>query len=163
IDSPGGDPSYTSMVASSPGWLLVCSDGLWNYCSDAPALRDLALEKLAAAGNEPLAAAGALVDWANAQGGHDSVTVALARMIETITDGTYFAVIAGNQLPRLVYPYQSGMVAASAQSRADAKEAVRHLETQGGTAIGTWLRAAVDVFSSVEAAQRHAILLTDGR
>jgi serine/threonine protein phosphatase PrpC len=83
IDSPGGDPSYTSMVASSPGWLLVCSDGLWNYCSDAPALRDLALEKLAAAGNEPLAAAGALVDWANAQGGHDNVTVALARMIET--------------------------------------------------------------------------------
>ncbi|MDQ1449452.1 MAG: hypothetical protein QOC79_2423, partial [Actinomycetota bacterium] len=76
---------------------------------------------------------------------------------------TYFAVIAGNQLPRLVYPYQSGMVLAGEQSRADAKEAVRHLDTQGGTAIGTWLRAAVDLFSSVEAAQRHAILLTDGR
>jgi serine/threonine protein phosphatase PrpC len=83
IDSPGGEPSYTSVVVSSPGWLLVCSDGLWNYCSDASALRDLMREKLAAAENKPLAAAGALVDWANAQGGHDNVTVALARVIET--------------------------------------------------------------------------------
>ena len=32
----------------SPGWLVVCSDGLWNYCSDAAALRDLTLEKLRA-------------------------------------------------------------------------------------------------------------------
>jgi serine/threonine protein phosphatase PrpC len=83
IDSPGGEPSYTSLVANGPGWLLVCSDGLWNYCSDAPALGDLTREQLVAAQNDPLAAAAALVDWANAQGGHDNVTVALARVLET--------------------------------------------------------------------------------
>ncbi len=83
VDSPGGDPSYTSMVASAPGWLVVCSDGLWNYCSDASALGDLTREHLAAAHDDPFVAAGALVDWANAQGGHDNVTVALARVFET--------------------------------------------------------------------------------
>ena len=84
VDSPGGAPSYTSMVATTPGWLVVCSDGLWNYCSDASALADLAHEKLDLAQNDPLTAAGALVDWANAQGGHDNVTVALARVFEAI-------------------------------------------------------------------------------
>ena len=88
---------------------------------------------------------------------------AAAAAIDAIADDTWFAVISGNQLAHLVYPHQSGMVLASEQSRSDAKEAVRHLDTSGGTAIGTWLRAAVDLFSSVEAAQRHAILLTDGR
>ena len=83
VDSPGGDPSYTSIVANGPGWLVVCSDGLWNYCSDAAALRDLTLEQLTVTQNDPLVTAGALVDWANAQGGHDNVTVALARVFET--------------------------------------------------------------------------------
>jgi hypothetical protein len=88
---------------------------------------------------------------------------AAAAAIDAITDDTYFAVIAGNHRARLVYPYQSGMVLAGEESRTLAKEAVRHLDTEGGTAIGTWLHAAVAVFNSVEAAQRHAILLTDGR
>ena len=83
IDSPGGDPSYTSMVATAPGWLVVCTDGLWNYCSDAAALRNLTMEQLKAANNDPLGASSALVDWANAQGGHDNVTVALARLFES--------------------------------------------------------------------------------
>jgi serine/threonine protein phosphatase PrpC len=70
------------MIANAPGWLVVCSDGLWNYCSDAAALGDLTREQLTVAQNDPLSAAGALVDWANAQGGHDNVTVALARVFE---------------------------------------------------------------------------------
>lgn len=82
VDSPGGDPSYTSIIANGPGWLMVCSDGLWNYCSDAAALRDLTIEQLTLSRNDPLVTAGALVDWANAQGGHDNVTVALARVFE---------------------------------------------------------------------------------
>ena len=88
---------------------------------------------------------------------------AAAAAVDAITDDTYFAVIAGNQAARHVYPYRSGMVLAGEQSRGDAKEAVRHLDTQGGTAIGSWLQAAIAVFGSVEAAQCHAILLTDGR
>jgi serine/threonine protein phosphatase PrpC len=83
VDSPGGDPSFTSQTLTADGWVLVCSDGLWNYCSDAMALRDLVVAKAAEANGEPLATAGALVDWANSQGGHDNITAALARV--TIT------------------------------------------------------------------------------
>ena len=70
------------MKLVEPGWLLVCSDGLWNYCSEAQDLAAL-LQKTAntsPASAEPLALAGALVDWANAQGGQDNITVALARI-----------------------------------------------------------------------------------
>jgi serine/threonine protein phosphatase PrpC len=80
VDSPGGDPSYTALVATSPGWVLVCSDGLWNYCSDAVALRDLLGRTTTDHAGDPLTSARALVDWANEQGGHDNVTVALVRV-----------------------------------------------------------------------------------
>ena len=62
-----------------PGWVLVCSDGLWNYCSEAADLGALVRQTAQQSGVEPVALAGALVDWANAQGGHDNITVALAR------------------------------------------------------------------------------------
>ena len=78
-DSPGGDPGFMTTTPSAPGWLFVCSDGLWNYCSEAKDLRALVYEHLAATEQDPLRASGALVDWANAQGGHDNITVALAR------------------------------------------------------------------------------------
>jgi serine/threonine protein phosphatase PrpC len=76
VDSPPVDPTPVSATATGPGWLLVCSDGLWNYCSDAAELRDLANKQPA----EPLARAEALVDWANQQGGHDNITVTLVRI-----------------------------------------------------------------------------------
>jgi serine/threonine protein phosphatase PrpC len=85
-DSPGGPPSYASMTVTSPGWLLVCSDGLWNYCSDAASIRDLVSASGGGAG-EPMAIAEALVTWANEQGGHDNITAALAR-IPSETGGT---------------------------------------------------------------------------
>ena len=81
VDAPDHTPTTASMTITEPGWLLVCSDGLWNYCSPAP---DLAALVRTASGSpsaaEPLALASALVDWANAQGGQDNITVALARM-----------------------------------------------------------------------------------
>ncbi len=67
-----------------PGWLVVCSDGLWNYAS-AP---EVLAEQLAAATTgttEATAVARQLVEWANAQGGHDNVTVALARIAPAAT------------------------------------------------------------------------------
>ena len=88
---------------------------------------------------------------------------AAAAAIDAIVDGALFAIVAGNHEARLVYPFSFGMATASNATRAEAKEAVRHLDPVGGTAIGKWLRAAADLFGSVQAAQRHAILLTDGR
>ena len=34
-DSPDFAPMTGSMTVRGPGWLLVCSDGLWNYASEA--------------------------------------------------------------------------------------------------------------------------------
>lgn len=63
---------------TEPGWLLVCSDGLWNYASEPALLREQ-LIAASAPGDEVLGVAQRLVDWANGQGGRDNVTVALAR------------------------------------------------------------------------------------
>ncbi|MGZ8752756.1 MAG: protein phosphatase 2C domain-containing protein [Acidimicrobiia bacterium] len=81
IDSPDGEPSSTSVALEGPGWVLVCSDGLWNYCSPAANLRELLVRQVAEVGDDPLAVASAMCQWANDQGGHDNVTVALAHLV----------------------------------------------------------------------------------
>jgi len=63
----------------APGWLVVCSDGLWNYASTPEALATQ-VEAAARDGGDPAAVAARLVVWANSQGGQDNVTVALARV-----------------------------------------------------------------------------------
>lgn len=88
---------------------------------------------------------------------------ATAVAIDTLRDGTAFAVIAGTALARMVYPAQPYMVPANAQTRAEAKAAVARLQADGGTAIGRWLDLANRLFAGVQAEVRHAILLTDGR
>jgi serine/threonine protein phosphatase PrpC len=87
VDAPDHKPTTATMALAEPGWLLVCSDGLWNYCSTAQDLAALVHQTTATSTNaaspdaaEPLALAGALVDWANAQGGQDNITAALARI-----------------------------------------------------------------------------------
>ena len=84
IDSPDDlTPHTASLQLVEDGWLMLCSDGLWNYCSDAGALRDLVATTVAglgSAGLHPPTLAQALVDFANAQGGIDNITVALARV-----------------------------------------------------------------------------------
>ena len=68
-------------LKGAAGWLMVCSDGLWNYVSGPDALESLfggVTSQLAAP--EPTELARRLVDWAKAQGGRDNITVALARL-----------------------------------------------------------------------------------
>ncbi len=72
-------PAYRILTVESPGWVVVCSDGLWNYASEAAAIRSL-IGELTPPGADPLTLAVALVDWANRQGGKDNISVALARM-----------------------------------------------------------------------------------
>lgn len=79
-DAPDHTPRTTTVEVDGPGWLLVCSDGLWNYCSEAAPLAALVRQTAADNSGEPKATASALVDWANAQGGQDNITVALARI-----------------------------------------------------------------------------------
>jgi serine/threonine protein phosphatase PrpC len=78
-DSPDFSPRTGSLTIGSPGWVLVCSDGLWNYASEAAAIQSLVAE-LSPTDSDPLALAVALVDWANGCGGKDNISVALARL-----------------------------------------------------------------------------------
>lgn len=77
-------PRVVPTFLSEPGWVLACSDGLWNYSSAAADLGELLHRTVAEVGSEPAALAEALVAWANAQGGHDNITVALARFAPTL-------------------------------------------------------------------------------
>ena len=72
-------PHLTTLIAT-PGWLMVCSDGLWNYCSEAEDVRRLLHERATGVGDAPASVAQALVDFANEAGGRDNITVALARL-----------------------------------------------------------------------------------
>ncbi len=76
-DAPPHAPALSTLVTTRPGWLVVCSDGLWNYCSDAT---DLAQVLHSFGTGQALALAQELVGWANRQGGRDNITVALARL-----------------------------------------------------------------------------------
>jgi serine/threonine protein phosphatase PrpC/ribosomal protein L37E len=80
VDSPEFQPTCAAATPDGPGWLLVCSDGLWNYCSPAGDIGRLVSRTSAEAGGDPARTATGLVNWANAQGGMDNITVALARL-----------------------------------------------------------------------------------
>jgi serine/threonine protein phosphatase PrpC len=66
---PCWEPRRTELVARSSGRLLLCSDGLWNYATTAPAL------VVATGEGDPLSVARRLVDFATEKGGHDNITV----------------------------------------------------------------------------------------
>jgi serine/threonine protein phosphatase PrpC len=81
-DSPDIKPRVGQVDATGPGWLLACSDGLWNYASEPEALR---AQVDAAGSTDPHAIATHLVAFANSSGGQDNITVALARVGEPPT------------------------------------------------------------------------------
>ncbi|MFV0429575.1 MAG: PP2C family protein-serine/threonine phosphatase [Arachnia sp.] len=72
-------PEVTRFDPPGGGWLLLCSDGLWNYASSPEqmaALLDSCLQRTAS----PEELVEALVTWAKAEGGHDNITVVVARV-----------------------------------------------------------------------------------
>jgi hypothetical protein len=83
--------------------------------------------------------------------------------LDEIHDGTWFAVVAGNTGAQLIYPRQGTMVKMDPGHRSAAQQWVAQVAAGGATTIGAWLDTARDLFLSVPAAQRHAILLTDGK
>lgn len=88
---------------------------------------------------------------------------ATAAAIDTLRDGTRFAVVAGTHTAKDVYPGNGQLATAGPETKAQAKEALRRLSAGGGTAIGTWLRLADRLLGAAEVDIRHGILLTDGR
>ncbi|WP_130012219.1 PP2C family protein-serine/threonine phosphatase [Serinicoccus sediminis] len=88
-DSPDHRPGTTEHDVSAPGWLLLASDGLWNYASEPADLAAVVRAVAARVGGSPGALAQGLVDWANEQGGADNITVALARCGDERQDGAH--------------------------------------------------------------------------
>ncbi len=83
--------------------------------------------------------------------------------LDVVRDGVAFAVIAGTEAARPVFPMDGSLAIASPQSREAAKQVVANLRPGGGTAMGSWLRLARRMLTSGSAGLRHAILLTDGK
>lgn len=77
-DSVDVVPRVGEFVLTEPGWVVVCSDGLWNYASGPDELA--AQLDAAETDDDPTAVADRLVAWANSRGGKDNITVALARV-----------------------------------------------------------------------------------
>ncbi|MDH4075494.1 MAG: protein phosphatase 2C domain-containing protein [Acidimicrobiia bacterium] len=95
-DSIDPTPEITRLVATAPGRLLVCSDGLWRYAEPAPAMADLVARfETEVASRRDLAAA--LVDHAIAGGGHDNITVALWSSAEALIEGPAAMVSAARE------------------------------------------------------------------
>jgi len=81
-------PSLQAVDITTPGWLLTCSDGLWNYASHAADMAEVVNSAVADSktGDDDPAAwqvCAALVDWANERGGHDNIAVSLVRLKPT--------------------------------------------------------------------------------
>lgn len=78
-DAPEIEPRLGVLELDAPGWVLVCSDGLWNYASEPDALAAEVAAAGADRGADAAEIALGLVAFANARGGQDNITVALAR------------------------------------------------------------------------------------
>ena len=73
-DDPDRAAHVERYTPPGAGALLICSDGLWNYLSEATGLAGLALPK---ALTDPLGAAADMVKFAIDAGGADNITVVL--------------------------------------------------------------------------------------
>jgi len=82
--------------------------------------------------------------------------------IDTIDDGAYFAIVGGNAGAYMIYP-RDGLAIANSQTRQEAKSMVARTRANGGTAIGTWLKAAAYLAGLRPGAIAHCLLLTDGK
>jgi serine/threonine protein phosphatase PrpC len=71
-------PNVLETELPERAWLLLCSDGLWNYAEAAPELAELAAPATEA--ESALEACRRLVAFANAGGGHDNISAVLLRL-----------------------------------------------------------------------------------
>jgi PPM family protein phosphatase len=67
-------PTIINFTIPSSGYLLLCSDGLWNYAEQPQQLAKLIQQT---SNTHAIAISQALVEFARQSGGHDNITVAL--------------------------------------------------------------------------------------
>jgi PPM family protein phosphatase len=74
---PGSIPDIVTFQIPGPGWLLLCTDGLWNCAPEVEQLAGVVLAFPSSA--TALEIARHLIAYANEKGGSDNVTAALLR------------------------------------------------------------------------------------
>lgn len=77
-DATDVTPSISTLEPTASGWLLLCTDGLWNYASSPTEMFDV-FDEARRTNPRASAIAEALVEWARAQGGRDNITAAVVR------------------------------------------------------------------------------------
>jgi serine/threonine protein phosphatase PrpC len=69
-----GEPAIAHFTTPGLGYLLLCSDGLWNYAPEPHQIAELVKPSEC---RDATAIAYHLVEFARSQGGHDNITVAI--------------------------------------------------------------------------------------
>jgi hypothetical protein len=135
--------------------------------SEVNAIVTVTSDGAAGVAGQPAAAEIVIVDTSGSMGAPKAKIKAAQEAtrvaIDCIRDGVLFGVIAGSDTARLVYAPGNRLVAASPETRAVATNAVGLLRAGGGTAMGSWLRLAGELFRTAPERHCHAILLTDGQ
>ena len=92
----------------------------------------------------------------------DSVITAVQAAIGALRDGCYFAILAGREIARPVYPHDGRLAEATADSRAAANAAVDGLEAHGRRELGLWLTYAARMLLAGPGRIRHVVFVTGG-
>jgi serine/threonine protein phosphatase PrpC len=74
--TPCPEPSVTTVTLDGAGWLLACTDGLWNYAETPSALAGAA--QGAFWSEDAVGICRRLVTFARERGGHDNITAAMS-------------------------------------------------------------------------------------
>jgi Ca-activated chloride channel family protein len=95
----------------------------------------------------------------------DAAKEAVCAAVDSVRDGTYLGIVAGHHEAEVLWPPGGRLVPVDAAAKAAAKRRIRGRLPEGGTAIGSWLTCARDLFATVPAEDtvRHAVLYTDGK
>lgn len=83
--------------------------------------------------------------------------------LDAMHDGTDFAIVAGTESAKVVYPREPTLQRATPQTREAAKRAVDRLDATDGTKISSWLGMARRLLEPYPGHVRHAMLFTDGK
>ncbi|MFE6906661.1 protein kinase domain-containing protein [Streptomyces erythrochromogenes] len=90
-----------------------------------------------------------------------AVRGAVAAAVDSLDDGAAFALVAGSDHARMLYPDTLRLVGASTETKAEARAALAGMQPVGAAAFGRWLRLTDRLLTAHGNSVRAAVLLTD--
>ena len=91
----------------------------------------------------------------------DAVLDTVSAAIDGLDEHVRFAVVAGSEYARMVYPDTMRLARAGTRAKAEARAALARVEPIRAAAFGRWIRMADRLFSACPDAIRTAVLLMD--